>query len=66
MNALSPRQREIIYLRYFNDLSYEQICELMNINYQTARSQIYSSLKQLRMLLKDKELSLLLPLFFFN
>ncbi|GAB3718673.1 sigma-70 family RNA polymerase sigma factor [Spirosoma flavus] len=66
MNALSPRQREIIYLRYFNDLSYEQICELMNINYQTARSQIYSSLKQLRIILKDKELSLLLPLLFFN
>ncbi|GAB4021362.1 RNA polymerase sigma factor [Spirosoma koreense] len=66
MNALSPRQREIIYLRYFNDLSYEQICELMNINYQTARSQIYASLKQLRMLLKDKELSLLLSIVFFN
>ncbi|GAB4048254.1 RNA polymerase sigma factor [Spirosoma litoris] len=66
MNALSPRQREIIYLRYFNDLSYEQICELMNINYQTARSQIYASLKQLRALLKDKELSLLLSLILFN
>lgn len=45
---LSPRQREILYLRYFNDLSYEQICEVMNINYQTARSQIYNALKVLR------------------
>ena len=43
MNALTPRQREIMYLRYFNDFTYEQICEVMQINYQTARSQVYQS-----------------------
>ena len=48
IQALSPRQREIIYLRYFNDLTYEQICDVMQINYQTARSQIYSALKAAR------------------
>lgn len=56
MNALSPRQREIMYLRYFNDLTYEQICEVMAINYQTARSQIYQSLKILRTVLTNSEL----------
>ncbi len=65
MNLLSPRQREIIYLRYFNELTYDQICELMGINYQTARSQVYSSLKILRNELKDSPLSLALPLLFF-
>ena len=63
MNLLSPRQREIIYLRYFNDLSYEQICDLMGVNYQTARSQVYSSLKVLRNELKDSRLFLALPVF---
>lgn len=29
IQTLSPRQREIIYLRYFNNLTYEQICEVM-------------------------------------
>ena len=56
MNALTPRQREIMYLRYFNDLTYEQICEVTVINYQTARSQIYQSLKVLRTALINREL----------
>lgn len=54
LQALSARQREIIYLRYFNDLTYDQICEVMQINYQTARSQIYSALKLIRKVFKDK------------
>lgn len=64
MNALSPRQREILYLRYFNDLTYEQICEVMHINYQTARSQIYQSLKILRAVLTDTKLSFTLTAIF--
>lgn len=48
MASLSPRQREILYLRYFNDLTYEQICDVTGINYQTARSQVYQALKTLR------------------
>lgn len=48
LDQLTPRQREILYLRYFNDLSYEQICELLGINYQSARSQVYQALKVLR------------------
>ena len=65
MNSLSPRQREIIYLRYFNDLTYDQICELMGINYQTARSQVYKGLKILRNDLKDSNLSVFVPFLFF-
>ncbi|WP_353718857.1 sigma-70 family RNA polymerase sigma factor [Dyadobacter sp. 676] len=65
MNALSPRQREIIYLRYFNDLTYDQICELLNINYQTARSQIYHSLKILRNTLNGNDLRSTLSFLFF-
>jgi RNA polymerase sigma factor (sigma-70 family) len=53
LQTLTPRQREIIYLRYFNDLTYEQICEVMQINYQTARTQIYKALKLIRKNLKN-------------
>jgi RNA polymerase sigma factor (sigma-70 family) len=59
INALTPRQKEIIYLRYFNDLSYDQICELMNINYQSARTQHYNALKVLRSELKNSTLALI-------
>jgi RNA polymerase sigma factor (sigma-70 family) len=59
IKSLTPRQKEIIYLRYFNDLSYEQICELMNINYQSARTQHYNALKVLRSELKNSNLTIL-------
>lgn len=48
LDQLSPRQREILYLRYFNDLPYEQICDLLGVQYQSARSQVYQALKVLR------------------
>jgi RNA polymerase sigma factor (sigma-70 family) len=58
IKSLTPRQKEIIYLRYFNDLSYDQICEIMNINYQSARTQHYNALKVLRNELKNSNLGL--------
>lgn len=57
LQSLTPRQREIIYLRYFNDLTYEEICQVMQINYQTARTQIYNALKLIRKILKDSSIS---------
>ena len=59
IKALTPRQKEIIYLRYFNDLSYDHICEMMNINYQSARTQHYNALKVLRSELKNSNLTIL-------
>ena len=46
--ALSPRQREVLYLRYFTELSYDEICAVMGITYNTARTQLYQALKALR------------------
>jgi RNA polymerase sigma factor (sigma-70 family) len=66
LEVLSPRQREIIYLRYFNELTYDQICELMGINYQTARSQVYNGLKILRKNLDYRSLLSILPLLTFR
>lgn len=38
LNTLSPRQREIIYYRFFEGLDYSSICELMGLNYQSAHN----------------------------
>ena len=35
---LSPRQKEIIYLKFYHNLSYEAVSEIMDINYQAARN----------------------------
>ncbi|MBS1730890.1 MAG: sigma-70 family RNA polymerase sigma factor [Bacteroidetes bacterium] len=48
MVHLSARQREIIYLRFYKNFSYDEISELMQINYQAARNLLSLSLKVLR------------------
>lgn len=35
LNALPPRQREIIYLRYVNELSLSEIATIMSLHYQS-------------------------------
>lgn len=36
MNRLTPRQKEIIYLRYFEELDYPQIAEMMDVTVKGA------------------------------
>lgn len=54
VNQLPSRQKEIVYLKIFKGLSYEEISEVMNINYQVARNLFYQSLKSLRQLLPPR------------
>jgi RNA polymerase sigma factor (sigma-70 family) len=51
LSRLSSRQKEIVYLKYFQNLSYEEIGEVMNINYQVARNLLYQSIKSLKTML---------------
>lgn len=51
LKRLSHRQREIIYLKYYQNLSYEEVSEIMNINYQVARNLLYQAIKSLKTLL---------------
>jgi RNA polymerase sigma-70 factor (ECF subfamily) len=60
LQQLSTRQKEIIYLKYYQNLSYEEVSEIMNINYQVARNLLYQSIKALR-----SRLSGSLPIIFF-
>ncbi|ASZ10170.1 hypothetical protein CK934_03825 [Chitinophaga sp. MD30] len=48
LNQLPQRQREIIYLRYFEDLSYEQIAQIMHLNYQSALNLVQRAITSLR------------------
>lgn len=65
LNSLSFRQREIIYLRYECGLNYDQICELMQLNYDSARKLVFRAIKALRDLMGNQiQLPLLLLLRF--
>ncbi len=48
LQGLSNRQREIIYLKVYQELSYEEISEIMNINYQVARNLMSQAVKALK------------------
>ncbi len=48
MKHLSPRQRQIIDLYYIERLKYNDICQIMGINYQSVRNLMHRSLSKLR------------------
>lgn len=48
MQQLSARQREVIYLKFHQNMSYEEVSEIMNINYQAARNLVYQAIKVLK------------------
>lgn len=74
--ALSSGQKEIIYLKFEENLGYKEIAELLNISIESARKQLYRALLSLRGILnretfytfisifikkKQKKLSMLEP-----
>lgn len=57
LNSLPWRQREAIYLRYYNGLRTKEIAEIMGVANQTILNTLHQALKKIQ---KDKHLSKLL------
>lgn len=53
MEMVTPRQREILYYRYVEELSYEEICKLMQMNYQSVRNLIHRTILKIRRTVDD-------------
>ena len=47
-DKLSPRQRQIINLYYIGERKYDDICQIMGINYQSVRNLMHRSISRLR------------------
>lgn len=45
---LPDRQKEVLYLKYFNGMSYDEIEEILSINYQSIRNHIYRAVTKLK------------------
>lgn len=56
--GLTPKQREILYYKFTCNFEYEQICEIMNLQYDSARKQVSRALKALKEVLSGSELYL--------
>ncbi|WP_295127473.1 RNA polymerase sigma factor [uncultured Chitinophaga sp.] len=48
LNELPKRQKEVVYLYYYEELSYEEIAAIMEINYQSVLNLMQKAIKQLR------------------
>lgn len=48
INELSPREREMIYMRYYNDLSIQEIAEVLSISYRAVVNTLYKAMVKLR------------------
>ena len=48
LNSLPARQREAIFLKFYEDLEYARIAEVMTLNVQSVRNLIHQSLKTIK------------------
>lgn len=48
LNALPARQREIIYLKYYQEMEYSKIAEVTGIRYQSVTNHVFRALETLR------------------
>jgi RNA polymerase sigma factor (sigma-70 family) len=48
MNNLPPRQKELLYLKFYQNLDFEQIADVMNLGRQSAYNLFQKSLNNLR------------------
>jgi len=60
LKQLPERQREIIHLRYFQNLKNEEIASILNVNYQSVSNLLYRAIKNLKkQLIKNPNSSVL-------
>jgi RNA polymerase sigma factor (sigma-70 family) len=51
LNQLSNQQKEVLYLHYYNGMSYGEIEEILSINRQSVRNHMYRAMQTLRTVL---------------
>lgn len=53
MEKLSPLHREVLYLAYYEDMSYNEIAKLLDIPENTVKTRVFNAKKKLRELIQD-------------
>ena len=62
MNALPEPQREVVFMRYFQELSFKEIAELTNVSINTSLGRMRYALINLRRLSKEHSMDLAIEL----
>jgi len=66
LSKLSLRQKEALYLKYNSGLKYEEIGQIMHINYQSARNLVHRSIEKLRESYRNKGILVLFSFLKYN
>lgn len=53
LDQLSDRQKEVLYLKYFNGMSYDEIEDILSIKYQSIKNHIHRAISKLRDIMGD-------------
>jgi RNA polymerase sigma factor (sigma-70 family) len=54
LKTLSPRQKQILFMMFYEDMSYDEIQAATSLKYQSLKNIVYSALKTLRKAMKPK------------
>lgn len=60
INQLSPRQKEVIYLKYYSNMSSSDIAEVMDMNYQSVLNILQKALSKLRLASENQQIKSIL------
>ncbi len=62
LNQLTDQQKEVIFLRFYNGMSYKEIEEILSINRQSVRNHVYRGMETLRSLTTNEIMRLVLSI----
>uniref|UniRef100_A0AB33INA3 Sigma-70 family RNA polymerase sigma factor n=1 Tax=Prevotella sp. GTC17253 TaxID=3236793 RepID=A0AB33INA3_9BACT len=60
MNLLPAPQREVVFMRYYQDLSFKEIAELTNVSINTALGRMRYALLNMRRMAKEHNIALMI------
>ena len=58
VNLLPPTQREVVYMRYYQQMSFKEIAELTNVSINTSLGRMRYALLNLRKMVKEHDVYL--------
>lgn len=56
INQLSPRQKEVIYLKYYSEMNSSDIAEVMDMNYQSVLNILQKAMTKLRLSSENQQI----------
>lgn len=60
INQLSPRQKEVVYLKYYSNMSSSDIAEVMDMNYQSVLNVLQKALTKLSQVSENQQIKSIL------